>query len=345
MVTIANVMMSLFTSDDANPSLGVCLCLLLLLLTLTVLTLAPPPPSQPTVTNVWLVNLAVADLIFCLSRVPSLVKKLFYAGWPFGVFLCKCSGFFKYANMFCSVFLLAAISLDRALCVWRPVFTRRHRSVTAARAVAALVWAAAVAFSAPYFAYRQVYTGKRNQTKCSLEVKEASAGDNTAKLALYSIRFLCGFLLPFMVILACYVVAGVGIRRTRLSGKSRTLRILAALVAAFFLCWAPYHGLLLAKMVNGKSQALDVSLTLAKGLAYLNSCVNPLLYFCMGLGVRGCVWQGLAAACARGLAGDDRDGQNSRSVEGTVDDSSGSGAVRLNAAAERASPPGGGAGV
>ena len=163
---------------------------------LTMLTLALPP--QPNVTNVWLVNLAAADLVFCLSRVLSLLKKLYFAGWPFGLFLCKFNGFFKYANMFCSVFLLAAISLDRALCVWRPVFMRRHRTLRAARVVAALVWAAAVAFSAPYFAYRQVYLDKRNETKCSLEVKEASAGDNTAKLVLYSIRFVCGFLLPFM---------------------------------------------------------------------------------------------------------------------------------------------------
>ncbi|CAL8365850.1 unnamed protein product [Arctogadus glacialis] len=301
---------------------------------------------KPNVTNVWLVNLAAADLVFCLSRVLSLLKKLYFTGWPFGVFLCKFNGFFKYANMFCSVFLLAAISLDRALCVWRPVFTRRHRTLRAARVVAALVWAVAVAFSAPYFAYRQVYLDKRNETKCSLEVKEASAGDNTAKLALYSIRFLCGFLLPFMVILACYVLAGVGIRRRRLSGKSRTLRILASLVVAFFLCWAPYHCLLLAKMVNGKSVALDVSLTLAKGLAYLNSCVNPLLYFCMGLEVRGCVRQGLAAACARGLAGDDGDGPSSRSLERTVDNRGSSGTVRLNTAAAQSKrlPQGAGAG-
>ncbi|CAL8299960.1 unnamed protein product [Lota lota] len=291
---------------------------------------------KPNVTNVWLVNLAVADLIFCLSRVLSLVKKLRYRDWPFGVFFCKFNGFFKYTNMFCSVFLLAVISLDRAVCVWRPVFTRQHRSVGAARVVAAAVWAAAMAFSAPYFAYRQVYLGKRNETKCSLEVKEAAAGDNAAKLALYSIRFLCGFLLPFMVIFVCYILAGVGIRRMRLSGKSRTLRILASLVVAFFLCWAPYHCLLLAKMVNGKTLALDISLTLAKGLAYFNSCVNPLLYFFMGVGVRGCVRQSLAAACVRGLAGDD----DGRSAERTVDDGSGSSAVRLNAAAaERALGP------
>lgn len=67
---------------------------------------------KPKVTNVWLVNLAVADLIFCFTRISSLIKKLFFDHWPFGIFVCKFTGFFKYANMFCSVFLLAVISLD-----------------------------------------------------------------------------------------------------------------------------------------------------------------------------------------------------------------------------------------
>ncbi|KAG7254744.1 hypothetical protein CRUP_022721 [Coryphaenoides rupestris] len=288
---------------------------------------------MPTVTNVWLVNLALADLVFCLSRVLSLVKKLFFQHWPFGVFLCKFNGFFKYANMFCSVFLLAVISLDRTLCVWRPVFTRRRRSVRAARVVAATVWAAAVVFSAPYFVYRRVYT-KRNVTKCALEVKEAAAGDEVAKLALYSVRFLCGFLLPFTVIVLCYILTAVGIRQTRLSGKSRPLRILASLVVAFFLCWAPYHCLLLAKMVNSKSLAVSISLTVAKGMAYFNSCVNPLLYFCMGLDVRRGFRQSLTGVCRRALVAVE-DGQTSRSVERTLEDSGGSGAVRLSGAAPR----------
>ncbi|XP_072530845.1 fMet-Leu-Phe receptor-like isoform X2 [Salminus brasiliensis] len=276
---------------------------------------------KANVTNVWLVNLAVADLIFCLTRVTSLVKKLFYDHWPFGLFLCKFNGFFKYANMFCSVFLLAIISLDRAICVWRPVFTRQQRTLRAARLVSIGVWIMAVIFSSPYYVYRQVYIGKNNLSKCSLEVKESTEGDNTAKLALYSIRFSCGFLLPFLVILTCYVLAGLGIRRTRISRKSRPLRILVSLVCAFFLCWGPYHCLLLAKMVDSKSPVVKVGLPIAKGLAYFNSCVNPLLYFCMGLDMRQRFKQSLSGVYRRALA-EDWEGQTSQSQERSIDESS-----------------------
>lgn len=272
------------------------------------------------VTNVWLVNLAVADLIFCFTRVFSLIKKLFFDHWPFGIFLCKFNGFFKYANMFCSVFLLAVISLDRVLCVWKPIFTKKHRTLWVARLVALCVWIVAIIFSTPYFAYRQITLGKNNLSKCSVATKDSDSG---TKLALYSIRFLCGFLLPFMVILICYILAGLGIRRTRLSGKSRPLRILASLVIAFFLCWAPYHCLLLVKMVNSKNLVVKIWHPVASGIAYFNSCVNPLLYFCMGLEVRGRFRQSLAGVYKRALA-DDVDGQTTQSNDRSLDDSCGS---------------------
>ncbi|XP_053719449.1 C3a anaphylatoxin chemotactic receptor-like [Synchiropus splendidus] len=274
---------------------------------------------KPNVTNVWLVNLAVADLIFCFTRIFSLLKKLFFTYWPFGTFLCKFNGFFKYANMFCSVFLLAAISLDRAVCVWLPVFAKRRRTLWTARCVSVCIWVSAVIFSTPYFIYRQVYLAKGNLSKCSLEVKESGDGSQTPKLALYSIRFLCGFLLPFLVILTCYILAAVGIKRTRLLGKKRSLRIVASLVIAFFLCWGPYHCLLLVKMIDSKNILVKVWHPIAKCVAYFNSCVNPLLYFCMGLsGGRG-LRQSLTKVYRRALANDvDAD------VQASMDDSSAS---------------------
>ncbi|XP_016299950.1 C3a anaphylatoxin chemotactic receptor-like [Sinocyclocheilus anshuiensis] len=273
---------------------------------------------KPNVTNVWLVNLAVADLIFCLTRVTSLIKSIFYDHWPFGVFLCKFTGFFKYANMFCSVFLLAVISVDRTLCIWRPVFTRKRRTLCAARMVSVGVWIVAVIFSSPYFVYRQVFPHKNNLSQCSLKEKGAAEADgNAAKYIYYCIRFICGFLLPFLVILICYILAAVGIRRTRLSGKSRPLRILVVLVCAFFLCWAPYHFIGLVKLVNEDNKAVKVGWSMASYLAYFNSCINPVLYFCMGLDVSRRCNQSLSGIFRKALM---EEGQ-SLSQQGTREES------------------------
>ncbi|KAL2079978.1 hypothetical protein ACEWY4_023771 [Coilia grayii] len=285
------------------------------------------------VTNVWLVNLAVANLIFCLTRAISLTKKIFFDLWPFGVFLCKFNGFFKYANMFCSAFLLAVICLDQTLCVCRPKFTKQHRTLFAARLVSVVVWVAASVMSAPYFVYREVYLGKNNLSKCSLEVKEKE-GENSAKMALYTIRFLCGFLLPFLVCsaLCCRLVRS----KSKRTAQKPFLRILVGLVCAFFVCWAPYHCLLLVKMNDSKNQALKVGLTLAKGIAYFNSCVNPVLYFCMGLNFK----QMLSGAYRPALT-ENQDGQITQLQEyNKVGDSSGSPLKHVEAQVHGNSAPG-----
>ncbi|XP_006641729.3 fMet-Leu-Phe receptor isoform X1 [Lepisosteus oculatus] len=267
------------------------------------------------VTNVWLCNLAVADLIFCFTRTTSLIKNLFFSYWPFGSFLCKFNGFFKYANMFCSVFLLAVISLDRCISVLKPVRTRQHRTLPMATLTSVAVWALAVGFSLPYFIFRQTSPDPENGnlTKCSFDVP-GSSGSET-KLALYIVRFLCGFLLPFLVISISYTLAGCKLWQTRLSRKGKSLKLIMALVCAFFLCWAPYHFFLLAKMVNKKSMAVKIGLPLFKGLAYLNSCINPILYFCMGLDRNKRFNQSLSAVYRRALAEDSESSTMGRSIK------------------------------
>lgn len=61
-----------------------------LLLILWNLTPPPPTPHQAMVTNVWLVNLAVADFIFSFTQVFYIHRKL-TGRWPYGLFLCWAS--------------------------------------------------------------------------------------------------------------------------------------------------------------------------------------------------------------------------------------------------------------
>ena len=56
---------------------------------------AVKPPGYPPI-----VFSEMSMLFVVISCVTSLIKKLFYDHWPFGIFLCKFNGFFKYANMF-----------------------------------------------------------------------------------------------------------------------------------------------------------------------------------------------------------------------------------------------------
>lgn len=64
-------------------------------------------------TNMFILNLAFADLCFILFCVP--LQATIYAmdEWVFGAFICKVVHFIIYLTMYASVFTLTAVSLDR----------------------------------------------------------------------------------------------------------------------------------------------------------------------------------------------------------------------------------------
>ncbi|XP_034542273.1 apelin receptor A [Notolabrus celidotus] len=103
-----------------------------------------------------------------------------------------------------------------------------------------------------------------------------------------------GFLLPLVILLVCYCSLaqllsrhfGRGPRPDR-RRQRRLLRVIVSLVLAFFLCWLPLHvnktvSMLLEFGFIPYSCFLDQILLAAQPyvtcLAYLNSCLNPLLY-------------------------------------------------------------------
>ncbi|KAM9854815.1 apelin receptor 2 [Aulostomus maculatus] len=105
---------------------------------------------------------------------------------------------------------------------------------------------------------------------------------------------LIGFLLPLVILLVCYCSLaqllsrhfGRGPRPDR-RRQRRLLRVIVTLVMAFFLCWLPLHvnktvSLLLEFGFVPYSCTLDQILLAAHPyvtcLAYINSCLNPVLY-------------------------------------------------------------------
>ncbi|XP_075993726.1 apelin receptor 2 [Genypterus blacodes] len=105
---------------------------------------------------------------------------------------------------------------------------------------------------------------------------------------------LIGFLLPLVILLVCYCSLahllsrhfGRGPRPDR-RRQRRLLRVIVSLVLAFFLCWLPLHinktvSMLMEFGFVPYSCSLDQALLAGQPyvtcLAYLNSCLNPLLY-------------------------------------------------------------------
>ncbi|XP_059395485.1 C3a anaphylatoxin chemotactic receptor-like [Carassius carassius] len=231
-----------------------------------------------TVNTVGFLNLAIADLLCCLTTLFTITNTTI-GYWPYGSVMCKIIPFIVIITMFASVSTLSLISLDRFTQVITPVWAQNHRSLFIARLSCVSVWILASLFSLPFMMLRETYT-ENNKTRCLYQ-----SDDNSYKLhgRLTIIRFVIGFLVPLICIIICYGFIARKIDRSHFH-SGRAFRIMLAVIVAFFLCWLPFHIVGLIKMYGKKSSHSVASAVyqLAVSLAYFNSCLNPILYVFMG---------------------------------------------------------------
>lgn len=69
--------------------------------------------SMRKVTNYFIVNLSVSDLLLTTFNVPTGFYYTTQGNWPFGEVYCKFWNFIAVASMSTSVFTLTAIAFDR----------------------------------------------------------------------------------------------------------------------------------------------------------------------------------------------------------------------------------------
>ncbi|XP_042279634.1 chemokine-like receptor 1 [Thunnus maccoyii] len=256
---------------------------------------------KKTMNTVWFLILALADFLFTPFLPFSVTYIALDFHWPFGNFLCK-PNTVRFLDMFPCVYILVMISLDRYVSVVWSVWAQNYRSVPEVSYVSLDVWVLGLILSLPYFIIGDTGPSYDDETIINCYNNFGFSDDcktpsvNQLPLlnfkAMTITRFLLGFVVPFTVIVSCYAVIIHRLRRnrTRASHSSRPFKIIAAVITAFFLCWAPFYIMTLIELWhhidNRSSEVLKLVITigvpLATSLAYLNSCLNPLLYVFMG---------------------------------------------------------------
>uniref|UniRef100_UPI0037E721B5 chemerin-like receptor 1 n=1 Tax=Semicossyphus pulcher TaxID=241346 RepID=UPI0037E721B5 len=262
---------------------------------------------KKTVNTVWFLNLAVADFLFTASLPLTVTYLVLDFHWPFGKFMCKLNSAISSLNIFASVYILVVISVDRCVSVVWPVWAQNYRSVRKASCVSLGVWVLALILSFPDLVFRD--TDLSDDKVTCFDNYTLSDVDDESMYELLMFRFkaktitrlLLGFVVPFTVIVSCYAVIIHRLRRNRTLARKlrRSVKIIAVVITAFFLCWAPYHifNLIeLAYFMNNSPTLLiviTIGMPITTGLAFINSCLNPLLYVFMGQGFRVTVYKSI----------------------------------------------------
>lgn len=103
-----------------------------------------------TVTNYYLLNLSVADLL--MSSLNCVFNFIFLLNndWPFGALYCTVNNFIANLSVASSVFTLVAISLDRYIAIVKPL---RHRSRNKGKVVMVGIWLLSAVLAFPCLLY------------------------------------------------------------------------------------------------------------------------------------------------------------------------------------------------
>uniref|UniRef100_H3CUK1 Chemerin chemokine-like receptor 1 n=2 Tax=Tetraodon nigroviridis TaxID=99883 RepID=H3CUK1_TETNG len=221
-----------------------------------------------TVITTWYISLAVSDLLFC-ALLPLEVYYNITLHWPFGLVLCKLASSAMFLNMYSSVFLLVLISMDRCLMVFFPVWSHNP--------FVALVWLLSALLTFPSMIFRQV-TAHGAVTQCHTNYTSHSTHE-----AVVLVRFTCGFLIPFLMIVCCCLLFAVKLRSLTIR-SSKPYKVIAALILSFFSCWVPYHSFIFLELdlKNNSVEIIQTGLKVGATLAAANSFVSPFLYVFVG---------------------------------------------------------------
>ncbi|XP_073457990.1 chemerin-like receptor 1 [Aquarana catesbeiana] len=240
-----------------------------------------------TVNVVWFLNLAIADFIFTFFLPFSIVHTALGFHWPLGKFMCKLNSTIISINLYASIFLLTVISVDRCTSVMFPVWCQNHRTPRVASFAALAVWTLAFLFSLPTFIFRDT-TNHNNFIVCFNKFHEDPNVANLTQKGMIIIRLIFAFIIPLSLIILCYVIIMFRIQRNRMNTSGKPFKIILAVIISFFICWFPFHVfsfLELSAMYPGNNHLYDViriGIPLITSLAYINSCINPVLYVFMG---------------------------------------------------------------
>ncbi|XP_004476449.2 C5a anaphylatoxin chemotactic receptor 1 [Dasypus novemcinctus] len=243
--------------------------------------------ARRAINAVWFLNLALADLLSCLA-LPVLFTSLLQEGhWVFGEAACRVLPSLILLNMYASVLLLAFISADRCLLVFNPIWCQNFRGPCLAWGACGVAWGLAVLLIIPSFLYRR--TSEEHfpyKITCGVDYK----AHRMAEKVVASVRLVVGFLWPLLTLSICYTVLLLRAWSRKATRSSKTLKVVVAVVASFFVFWLPYQvtGLMLA-LHDARSAVFKRLLSvdpLCIAIAYLNCCINPVIYVVAGQGFR-----------------------------------------------------------
>lgn len=235
-----------------------------------------------SMTDIYLFNLAISDLLFLLT-FPVWIH---YAanGWVLGNVICKLFTGMYHVGYFGGIFFIILLTIDRYLAIVHAVFALKARTVTFGVMTSGVTWVVAVFASLPKIIF----------TKSQAEGLVYFCGPYfpVEWNNFYTImRSILGLVLPLLVMVICYSGILKTLFRCRNERKKhKAVRLVFVIMIVYFLFWAPYNIVLLLNTFQIffgldnciSSNRLDQAMHVTETLGMTHCCINPIIYAFVG---------------------------------------------------------------
>ncbi|XP_035569981.1 cholecystokinin receptor type A isoform X1 [Canis lupus dingo] len=194
-------------AKEWQPAVQILLYSLIFLLSVLgntlVITVLIRNKRMRTVTNIFLLSLAVSDLMLCLFCMPFNLIPNLLKDFIFGSAVCKTTTYFMGTSVSVSTFNLVAISLERYGAICKPLQSRVWQTKSHALKVIATTWCLSFTIMTPYPIYSNLvpFTKTNNQTA---NMCRFLLPNDVMQQSWHTFLLLILFLIPGIVMMVAY---------------------------------------------------------------------------------------------------------------------------------------------
>uniref|UniRef100_UPI00398EDFA7 C-X-C chemokine receptor type 6-like n=1 Tax=Pristiophorus japonicus TaxID=55135 RepID=UPI00398EDFA7 len=245
-----------------------------------------------TMTDVYMMNLAIADLLF-LCTLPFWAVDA-HSEWIFGTSMCKIVNSAYTVNLYSCMLTLACVSVNRYNAIVQATKILNSRNKRFHSILVCLgVWVFAIILTLPEFILSKAYIDLPDKTTCTM-VYPPNSG-SIVIVGVYVTQMVVGFLIPFVTMIICYSIIAKTLLQAKGFQKHKSLKIIVAVVVVFVICELPFNIVLLMQTLQivreedsscEYSANFDYAIIVTEGIAYVHCCLNPVLYVFLGVKFR-----------------------------------------------------------
>uniref|UniRef100_A0A3B4AWG7 G-protein coupled receptors family 1 profile domain-containing protein n=1 Tax=Periophthalmus magnuspinnatus TaxID=409849 RepID=A0A3B4AWG7_9GOBI len=255
--------------------------------------------SLRTPANMFIINLAITDLLMCVTQTPIFFTTSMHKRWIFGEKACELYAFCGALFGICSMITLTVIAVDRYFVITRPLTSIGVLSRKRAILILMAAWLYSLGWSLPPFFGWSAYVPEGLLTSCTWDYMTFTPSVRAYTMLL----FIFVFFLPLFIIIYCYYFIFRAIRTTnhavgkingsthsyssgrdsvksfhRMQNEWKMAKIALIVILLYVISWSPYSAVALTAFSGYADMLTPYMNSVPAIIAKASAIHNPIIY-------------------------------------------------------------------